>query len=71
MTTLRKPPKPKRRFVNPGRGMFILTPLNIEKRAPGDLCGGRILKGAEFRARKAELEAREAKERALIHEAWP
>lgn len=35
-------------------------------RDPNDLCGGRRLEGAEFKARKAELEARDRAERARV-----
>lgn len=45
------------------KGAFSLSGWVIQPRAPGDLCGGRRLTGAEFKARKAELEARDRAER--------
>ena len=61
MTALRKPPRPKpRAFIKPRKGSFVLPGAWLD-RDPSDLCGGRILTGREFKQRKAELEAREAK----------
>ncbi len=57
---LRKPPRPKRPHIKLQKGAFLLSwPVDHD---PDDLCGGRRLKGAEFRARKAELEARDRAE---------
>ncbi len=61
--TLRKPPRPKRPHIKLQKGAFLLSwPVDHD---PDDLCGGRRLRGAEFKARKAELEARDRAERAL------
>lgn len=49
-------------FRKPRKGMFILSPMR-EQRRIDDLCGGRRLVGAEFLARKKELEARDKLER--------
>lgn len=62
MTTLRKPPKPKRRPLFKG-AYRLFGPLAHD---PDDLCGGRRLQGREFQRRKAELEA--ASDRSGGHE---